>query len=205
MRLEIWLGYMDSWRSTNFRGIDIGRENVMKFFRDLNFCTGQGFNLGVLGGEKTSGKVIFCKMCKIVSKYIQVDYDCTTYKFVWIFCPISLSAKVTPALSLSLGRDPLGAPQRQMWKSLRQDFIFTNFLPVRQSVSFFLYLRDIQGVLREDNICCWASGGKVYLHRKHRSSIRLYWKQLWQSQLGKESGFCYNCPTIFLKMTAKAF
>ena len=39
MRLEIWLGYMDSWRSTNFRGIDIDRENVMIFFSEISIFT----------------------------------------------------------------------------------------------------------------------------------------------------------------------
>ena len=70
------------------------------------------------------------------------------------------SAKVTPALSLSLGRHPLGAPQRQMWKSLRQDFPSKIFFQQISSRCFFVYLRDIQGVLRADNICCWGSDGK---------------------------------------------
>ena len=109
------------------------------------------------------------------------------------YSALSKSYSQMLALSLSLGRHPLGAPQRQMWKSLRRDFssqlfFFTNFL---QCAFLFLY-RTSSEFCGGDNIC--SSGKeKVYLHRKHRRSIRLYWKQLWQSQLEKE---IVDFPTI---------
>ena len=114
----------------------------MKFFRDLNFCTRQGLNLDILGEKHFSipRKISTCDQNNILN-----------------ICPW---AKVTPALSLSLGRHPLGAPQRQMWKSLRQDFPSKIFFQQISSRCFFVYLRDIQGVLRADNICCWGSDGK---------------------------------------------
>ena len=102
------------------------------------------------------------------------------------YSALSKSYSQMPVLSLSLARYPLGAPQRQMWKSLTRDFssrlFFTNFL---QCVFLFLYKTSSE-FGGGDNIC--SSGKeKVYLHRKHRRSIRLYWKQLWQSQLEKIS------------------
>ena len=114
------------------------------------------------------------------------------------YSALSKSYSQMPALSLSLARYPLGAPQRQMWKSLRRDFsfqlFFTNFL---QCVFLFLYKTSSE-FCGGDNIC--SSGKeKVYLHRKHRRSIRLYWKQLWQSQLEKISRGLQLKQTFFNK------
>ena len=144
----------------------------------------------------TCGKYEYCEKVQI---HLLIKLWTIKSFEIMLLNPIPPWAKVTPECQhclFTLGRHPLGAPQRQMWKSLSQDFpsqllFFMNILAVR-NVCFFFFTRHpanfaagITFVPRAKRkcICIESTGGPLGFIENNCGNHS--WKN-W--------GFCYNLP-----------